>query len=80
MPYIKEDKSKGIEESYIPDWIEQIKIEPFIPDMVPWLNEPQVNKDISIEGVIVKQIRAWTNISIDSSDPERPIINNTYTP
>lgn len=49
MPYIKENKSKGIEESYTPDWIEQIKIEPFTPDKIPGLTEPQIVSDISIE-------------------------------
>ena len=49
MWYIAEDKSKGIEESYTPDWVEEIKTEPFIPDPTPWVNEPQLNWDISIE-------------------------------
>ena len=38
MTYIKEDKSKGIEESYTPDWIEQIKVEEFKPEEIPWIN------------------------------------------
>lgn len=49
MPYIKENKSKWIKEEYTPDWIEQIKTEPFEPELIPWLNAPQLVQDISIE-------------------------------
>jgi len=37
MPY-----EKDLEENYTPDWIEQINPKPFIPDLVPWLNESQI--------------------------------------
>lgn len=49
MWYIQEDKSKGIEESYISDWEENINKETFTPKEVPWINAPQLNQDISIE-------------------------------
>ncbi len=49
MPYIKEDKKKGIEESYTPDWLEQIEVKPFTPNIIPGINDPQINQWISIE-------------------------------
>lgn len=49
MPYIEEDKSKWIEESYIPDWIEDATIDLPKIEEIPWLNSPQLNQDISIE-------------------------------
>jgi len=35
MVYIKEDKSKGIKEEYIPEWINDIDIQPFVSDNIP---------------------------------------------
>ena len=49
MAYIMEDKSKWIEESYTPDWVEEIKTNPFEFKKIPWVNEPQINSWISIE-------------------------------
>lgn len=49
MPYIKEDKSKWVKESYTPDWIEDISSQKFEPEIIPWLNSPQINQNISIE-------------------------------
>lgn len=49
MPYIKEDKKKGIEEQYIPDWLDEIVDTKFDPFPVAWINSPKINQDISIE-------------------------------
>jgi len=35
MPYIQADKSKGIIESYTPDWITEINNIPFNADKIP---------------------------------------------
>jgi len=49
MPYIKEDKAKWIKEDYIPDWIDLIKPQPFIPKLIPWINDNELNQWISVE-------------------------------
>lgn len=49
MWYVRENKSKWIKENYIPDWEKDIKIEPFSPEKIPWINEPTINSTISIE-------------------------------
>ena len=49
MPYIKENKSKQIKESYTPDWIEKIQIKPPVIEEIPWINIPQIVQSISIE-------------------------------
>lgn len=43
MTYIKE------EDNYIPNWTEQIERKSFEPELIPWINDPQINQDISIE-------------------------------
>ncbi len=34
---------------YIEDYTLDINVEPFKPNVVPWLNAPQINGDISVE-------------------------------
>lgn len=52
MWYIEQDIKKGIEENYIPDWLDDIKETVFTPEIIPWVNNPQLQADISIEGNI----------------------------
>ena len=49
MGYISEDKKTNTQESYIPDWLDDIQENQFNPDMIPWVNEPQLNWGTSIE-------------------------------
>lgn len=49
MGYTEQDQKTNTQENYTPDWLDDIKIEPFNPDMIPWVNEAQLNGGTSIE-------------------------------
>ena len=49
MAYVKEDKSKGVIESYTPDWIEKIETKAFTPKLIPGINDNKINQAISVE-------------------------------
>lgn len=48
----------------------------FNPDIIPWINTAQVDYNISVDWW-VNSVIWWTNISINNTDPDNPIINST---